>query len=272
MVTNPRCQNAAGCGPYTAPLVSNPNWKGEWSRPQIKNPRWKGEWRARQIPNPDWYEDPDPLAGLPPITGAGFEIWAVTKDFGFANVYIGTDEAAVRQWNEDHFVPKHLRQDFENKQLEAAQSNSLQGPEIGEDKIGPLLRSEREGTIGAIVDFVGNFLDALNALYEENPAITTVGTAGVITVPIVLFAFCAFWSEDEDEETPEEKERRRKRKADARRKKIEKEAAARRESGEGEERGAGEDQGEQHDATQRTKEEDEAVMRRTPKEGQSAEH
>jgi hypothetical protein len=45
-----------------------------------------------------------------PIAGIGFELWMVDSQVGFNNVYVGTDEAAMRKWNEAHFLPKFRMQ------------------------------------------------------------------------------------------------------------------------------------------------------------------
>jgi hypothetical protein len=205
MIANPRCQNAPGCGEYRAPRIANPKWKGEWVPPRIKNPRWKGVWRPRQLPNPDWYEDADPYSRLKPITGAGFEIWVVTKDIGFGNVYIGTDEAALREWNDEHFAPKHLKQQFEEKLLDQAGPSKI--PEVGVVVTSASLRREGEGVWGALADFVMNCADAWNSLYHENAPATIVITTIVLMSPVLLFAFCAF-REDSDHEEEEPRLRR----------------------------------------------------------------
>jgi calnexin len=108
-VPNPRCKDAPGCGPYTPPRIRNPAYKGRWHPKRIPNPAFKGVWTPKRIPNPDYHEDLHPH-NLLTIVGAGFEDWMVEKNVGFANVYIGTDEEAVRKWNEQHFIPKSRRQ------------------------------------------------------------------------------------------------------------------------------------------------------------------
>jgi calnexin len=125
-VPNPRCKEAPGCGKYEVPQIPNPAYKGPWWRPRIPNPAYKGPWKQKMIPNPKYV----PLPGPPSfgvIVGAGFEDWMVSSNVGFANVYIGTDEAALRKWNEAHFIPKWLAQAAENKrtQDDAGKSEDL---------------------------------------------------------------------------------------------------------------------------------------------------
>jgi calnexin len=109
LVPNPKCKDAAGCGEYRVPKIKNPNYKGKWRPPRIQNPAYKGRWAPRKIPNPAYYEDPSP-ANFEPLIGAGFEVWMVNSDVGFANVFIGNDEDSVNEWNEAHFIPKSKKQ------------------------------------------------------------------------------------------------------------------------------------------------------------------
>jgi len=68
MVANPKCNDAAGCGPWKKPMMKNPLYKGKWSAPQIDNPAYKGVWAPRKVPNPDYFEDKTP-ANFEPIGG-----------------------------------------------------------------------------------------------------------------------------------------------------------------------------------------------------------
>jgi calnexin len=113
-IPNPRCEEAAGCGEWEPPLVENPRYRGKWYPPTIPNPAYKGPWAPRKIPNPDYCEDLHPH-NFPPFVGAGFELWMVSSTVGFGNVYIGTDEDAVREWNKQHFLPKWQVQEEERK-------------------------------------------------------------------------------------------------------------------------------------------------------------
>jgi calnexin len=105
LVLNPLCENAPGCGPYEPPLLKNPDYKGRWKPPKIRNPAYKGPFRPRQIQNPNYYEDRHPH-NFEPLIGAGFELWMVSRNVAYGNVYIGNDEAAAKKWNKAHFIPK----------------------------------------------------------------------------------------------------------------------------------------------------------------------
>ncbi|GAA5957144.1 hypothetical protein JCM3765_005419 [Sporobolomyces pararoseus] len=90
-VPNPACQTASGCGPWKRPEISNPDYKGKWFAPLIDNPDYKGPWAPRKISNPDYFEDNEP-ANFNKIAGIGFELWSMTDDILFDNIFIGTSE------------------------------------------------------------------------------------------------------------------------------------------------------------------------------------
>ncbi|GAA5876376.1 hypothetical protein JCM1840_006006 [Sporobolomyces johnsonii] len=90
-VPNPACQTASGCGAWKKPEIPNPEYKGKWFAPLIDNPDYKGPWAPRKIANPDYYEDNEP-ANFNKIAGVGFELWSMTDDILFDNIFIGTSE------------------------------------------------------------------------------------------------------------------------------------------------------------------------------------
>ncbi|KAG8946216.1 hypothetical protein FRC04_011962 [Tulasnella sp. 424] len=113
MVRNPKCDEAPGCGTWTKPMKTNPKFKGKWEAPLIDNPAYKGVWAPRKIPNPNYYEDLHP-ADLRPIGAVGYEIWTMTEDIMFDNVYVGhsVDDAkklAEETWYVKHKVEKAIR-------------------------------------------------------------------------------------------------------------------------------------------------------------------
>jgi calnexin len=124
-ILNPKCTGKQGCGKYNPPTIRNPLYKGKWRAPMIDNPDYKGEWKAKLIPNDDYYEDPEPH-NFEPLIGAGFELWMVNKNSGFNNIWIGTDEEAVRKWNEDHFKPKFEEQTRVHDEAEAKEREERQ--------------------------------------------------------------------------------------------------------------------------------------------------
>merc|ERR1711871_777305 len=75
-------------GEWTAPEISNPDFKGEWKQKMIPNPAYKGEWKARQIPNDDFVED---VYKFTDIGAVGFELWTVNAGSIFDNILVTDD-------------------------------------------------------------------------------------------------------------------------------------------------------------------------------------
>jgi calnexin len=173
VVANPKCEAGPGCGEYEVPLIKNPAYKGKWKPPKIPNPAYKGEWKANQIQNPEFFEDFHPH-NFEPIIGVGFEIWMVEKNVGYGNVYIGTDEAAVHEWNKAHFIPKFKIQQDEQKKLESTPEPTIT-PKPG----------------FASTKFVSNLKRSLVQLYEEKPIATIALSVVAVVVPLILgVLFC----------------------------------------------------------------------------------
>jgi hypothetical protein len=55
----------------------------------IDNPAYKGEWAPRKITNPAFFEDKTPTKSLNKIGGVGIELWTMTEDILFDNIYVG---------------------------------------------------------------------------------------------------------------------------------------------------------------------------------------
>lgn len=110
-VPNPKCDEAAGCGKWEKPMIKNPAYKGKWSAPMIDNPAYKGVWSARLIPNPDYYEVKSP-ANLEPMGAIGFEIWTMTNDILFDNIYIGHSVKDAKKFADETFHEKHPREEL----------------------------------------------------------------------------------------------------------------------------------------------------------------
>jgi calnexin len=200
-VPNPRCESAPGCGDYEVPLIRNSLYRGPWRAPTIPNPAYKGVWNARQIANPDYVEDLNPH-NFRPLVGAGFEVWMVNKGIGFGNIWIGTDEEAVRQWNKEHFVPKAKVQAGADKKFVSKHATSEPG--MG------------AGLVASLQEFGDAIVDAWLNLYTENATATIGVTAAVGLVAAVLVLWtvrtlcCRRREADEAEEEPEEKPKKKK--------------------------------------------------------------
>ncbi|MCP9259506.1 Calnexin [Dirofilaria immitis] len=93
-VDNPKCKDRSGCGKWTKPMMDNPNYKvRKWKPPRIANPNYKGKWKPKQIENPNYFE-PHPYSQLQPIIALGIELWTMSANIIFDNIYIGDDENA----------------------------------------------------------------------------------------------------------------------------------------------------------------------------------
>ena len=116
-ISNPKCKNARGCGPYEAPLIVNEKYKGKWEPPRFRNPLYKGPWRPRMIQNPDYVEDLHPH-NMQNVTAVGFELWAVTPGVGFRNIIISHDIDAVEKWTIKNYGFVDKKSEAEMKKIE----------------------------------------------------------------------------------------------------------------------------------------------------------
>jgi calnexin len=171
IIANPKCASAPGCGPFDPPLVKNPKYRGKWRPPRIPNPAYKGPWRPRQIPNPAFHEDLHPH-NFEPIIGAGFELWMIGRDVGYANVFIGTDEAAVHRWNKAHFIPKFKRQEEERRRL------------MPDDDARDVRRRDPVDFATGLREFATTLRNAWVNLYNDRPGVTLAVAAGLFFVPL----------------------------------------------------------------------------------------
>ncbi|KAF8807907.1 calnexin [Phlegmacium glaucopus] len=105
-VPNPKCADAAGCGEWKRPFKANPAYKGKWYAPQIDNPAYKGVWAPRKIPNPAYFEDETPVKSLAKIGGVGIELWTMTEDILFDNLYIGHSAEDAKKFAAETFEIK----------------------------------------------------------------------------------------------------------------------------------------------------------------------
>jgi calnexin len=103
-VSNPKCEEAPGCGEWTRPTKKNPAYKGKWRAPTIDNPEYQGIWAPQQIPNPEYFELEKP--NLEPIAAIGIEIWTMQDGILFDNVLVSHDEAAATEYREKTWKPK----------------------------------------------------------------------------------------------------------------------------------------------------------------------
>ena len=90
-IMNPKCIGISGCGPWTPPIIDNPEYRGPWLQETLDNPNYHGEWHPRMIANPEYYEETAPSNLDEIVAGIGFELWSMNKDIMFSNIYLGHD-------------------------------------------------------------------------------------------------------------------------------------------------------------------------------------
>jgi hypothetical protein len=149
-VPNPKCADAAGCGEWKRPFKANPDYKGKWYAPQIDNPAYKGIWAPRKIPNPDYFEDLTPVKSLAKIGGVGIELWTMTEDILFNNIYVGHSAEDAKALAAETFDIK--------KPLEVAAAKPLATDDDEEEKI-----SFKDDPVEFIRNRVLTFIEAAKA-------------------------------------------------------------------------------------------------------------
>jgi hypothetical protein len=137
VVPNPKCSEAPGCGEWKAPFKANPDYKGKWYAPMIDNPAYKGVWAPRKIENPDYFADLTPVKNLEKIGGVGIELWTMTEDILFDNIYVGHSiEDAQKLAAETYEVKKPLEEAAAKAAVPAAdEDDSTDGPALKDDPI-----------------------------------------------------------------------------------------------------------------------------------------
>ena len=81
----------------------------------IDNPAYIGEWAPRKIPNPDYFEDLAPVKSLKPIGGVGIELWTMTEDILFDNLYIGHSVEDAATLAAESWEVKHAQEEAAKK-------------------------------------------------------------------------------------------------------------------------------------------------------------
>ncbi|KAG9036687.1 hypothetical protein FRB95_008271 [Tulasnella sp. JGI-2019a] len=186
-IKNPKCEEAPGCGPWKRPMKANPLFKGKWSAPLIENPEWKGVWAPRKIANPDYFEDKNP-ATLRPIGAIGFEIWSMTEDILFDNIYIGhsADDAkalAKETWHVKHAEAKAKK---DTEAAEAAEKAKAAAA-AGEENLGDMLSKLKEDPVGYVREQVLTFIEEVQAegpveAFKAKPQVGGVILATLLTL------------------------------------------------------------------------------------------
>lgn len=187
-VANPKCEEASGCGKWSKPMKPNPAYKGKWSAPVIENPAYKGQWAPRKIPNPAYFEDKAP-ANFEPIGAIGFELWTMTKDILFDNIYVGHSIEDAEKLQKESFDIK--------KAIEIEEDNAS-APKIPEAPKAPGETTFREDPVTFIKDKLELFFAVLQrdpmAAIQTLPEVAGGLLAVVGTVLALLFGLISMAS------------------------------------------------------------------------------
>jgi hypothetical protein len=132
-IANPKCSEASGCGEWKRPMKANPEYKGKWYAPMIDNPEYKGEWAPRKISNPAFFEDLTPVKSLSKIGGVGIELWTMTEDILFDNIYIGHSPEDAKTLASETF---DIKKKHETESKKAEDDDDEEEESFSEDPIG----------------------------------------------------------------------------------------------------------------------------------------
>jgi hypothetical protein len=154
-------------------MKANPDYKGKWYAPMIDNPDYKGPWAPRKIANPDFYEDLTPVKSLNKIGGVGIELWTMTEDILFDNIYVGHSVEDAKTLADETFGVKQALEKAADKKS-ADSDDEDEDVKFAEDPIG-FIRNK-------VLDFVDIAkIDPVLAL-KTQPATGGALAAAVFTV------------------------------------------------------------------------------------------
>jgi len=157
-----------------SPTKPNPEYKGKWYAPLVDNPAYKGVWAPRKIPNPGYFEDKTPVQSLHKIGGVGIELWTMTEDILFSNIYVGHSAADAKALAQETF---HVK----NKVEKAAEAKKQQAFEEDGDVPEPTLT-------GAPIAFIRKAILEFVELAKIDPVLAVKSkpeTAGAVAVAIL---------------------------------------------------------------------------------------
>jgi hypothetical protein len=174
MIRNPKCDDGPGCGEWKRPMKPNPDYKGKWFAPMIDNPAYIGEWAARKIANPAYFEDATPTKSLNKIGGVGIELWTMTEDILFDNIYVGHSLDDAKALAAQSYEVKHTAEEALNK-IETPEDDSVAG-----------LPSFQENPVGFVRQKVLTFVDAAKVdpvtAFKSQPETAAALAAALFTV------------------------------------------------------------------------------------------
>jgi len=173
-IRNSKCDEV-GCGEWKRPFKKNPDYKGKWSAPFIDNPAYKGPWAPRKIANPKYFEDNDPVKSLDKIGGVGIELWTMTEDILFDNIYVGSSLEDAKALAAESFDIKRPIEDAESAFSDSASADKETKEEEKTFKEDPL--SFLRAKIAAFIESVK--VDPVTAIKTQPE------TAGALLVGVV---------------------------------------------------------------------------------------
>jgi hypothetical protein len=157
-VSNPKCEDGPGCGEWKRPNKANPLFKGKWYAPMIDNPAYKGEWAPRKVPNPAYFEDLTPVKSLEKIGGVGIELWTMTEDILFDNIYVGHSIDDAKALAAESFdIKQSLEKAADKIAVEADDETPDESPAFAEDPVEFLRHKAITFVTAARVDPVSAF-------------------------------------------------------------------------------------------------------------------
>lgn len=182
-VPNPKCEEAPGCGEWKRPMKVNPNYKGKWFAPMIDNPAYKGIWKPQKIANPDYYEDLTPVKSLNKIGGVGIELWTMTEDILFDNIYVGHSEEDAK---------KLAAESFDIKRTVEAEAAKVAEPPAPSDEPETDAPSFAKDPAGFVRHKVSSFIDLAKLdpilAFKSQPEIGAALVLGALTLISMLAA------------------------------------------------------------------------------------
>lgn len=181
MMSNPKCKQAAGCGPWEVPMIPNPDYKGVWKAPKVDNPDYKGAWAPRRIPNPEYFENLQP-SNMAPITGLAVEVWSVDGGVWLDNFVVGDDIDAALKLAEETWRPK-----FEAHEAVAAAKKNEKAEKTAKKERAEALPSRLAAASNLMLDKARPYLPDRAApaleMAEQNPiAFLCTLMAGIVAV------------------------------------------------------------------------------------------
>lgn len=159
---------------FSSPYKPNPDYKGKWYAPLVDNPAYIGEWSPRKIANPDYFEDLTPVKSLVDIGGVGIELWTMTPNILFDNIYIGHSAEDAKALAAETYDVKHPLEEASSKSEKKAADDEDEYIVFKEDPIG-FLRQR-------ISFFLDDFRDDPVEAFKSHPE-----TGGALAISAFTF-------------------------------------------------------------------------------------